>query len=377
MIPSPNPFSARFRNQQRAACALLSAVTCVAFSGLSAGAATLGIGKAAPPLMVSRFVKGTPVTKLPPGKISVVEFWATWCGPCKTSIPHLTALARKYPAIKFIGVSVLERNPANVVPFVKQVGPRMDYTVAMDRVPPGAGGDSGAMATTWMEAAGQDGIPTAFVVGKDGKIEWIGHPMELEAPLAKIVAGKWSRSAAIADNATQEARQAHLMTVGIAVNKAARAGDFPKVVSLLNEAIAADPSLEGQLAPFKLKMLEKVGDSAGTTAYEAHLVNGLFKDNASGLNEIAWMIADPAKPKPDATTAALALKAALRANEIMHSKQPAVLDTLAAAYYATGDAASAVKAEELAIATARGTVDAADPNLTAHLKTFQAAGGAR
>jgi tetratricopeptide (TPR) repeat protein len=44
-----------------------------------------------------------------------------------------------------------------------------------------------------MEAAGQGGIPTAFIVGKTGQIEWIGHPMQMDKPLEEIVADEWDR----------------------------------------------------------------------------------------------------------------------------------------------------------------------------------------
>ena len=57
-------------------------------------------------------------------------------------------------------------------------------------------GMPGVMATTWMAAAVQEGIPTAFVVDKDSKLAWIGHPMMMEEPLTKIVAGKWDVDAA-------------------------------------------------------------------------------------------------------------------------------------------------------------------------------------
>lgn len=154
-----------------------------------AHAADLSIGDPAPAITVTKFVKGTPVTKLGNGKVSVVEFWATWCGPCIQSIPHVTELAKKYPAAQFVGVSVWENDQKLVMPFVAKMGNKMNYSVAMDRVAPGAKGNEGAMAKAWMTAAGQNGIPTAFIVGKDGKVAWIGHPMVMAEPLAKITAG--------------------------------------------------------------------------------------------------------------------------------------------------------------------------------------------
>ncbi|MEP0348334.1 MAG: TlpA family protein disulfide reductase, partial [Rhodopirellula bahusiensis] len=47
-----------------------------------------------------------------------------------------------------------------------------------------------------MKAANQNGIPTAFIVGKDGHVEWIGHPMSIDEPLEAVVSGDWDRAAA-------------------------------------------------------------------------------------------------------------------------------------------------------------------------------------
>ena len=95
-------------------------------------------------------------------------------------------------------MSVWEQDQDAVKPFVKEMGDKMDYRVAMDDVPREADGNDGAMAKTWMKAAGQNGIPTAFIVDKDGKIAWIGHPMEMDEPLEKIVNGSWDLTAASA-----------------------------------------------------------------------------------------------------------------------------------------------------------------------------------
>jgi len=72
-----------------------------------AATATLKVGSDAPPVAVVKWFKGTPVDTLEKGKVYVVEFWATWCGPCKMSIPHLTEMAHKYgDKVTFVGVSV-------------------------------------------------------------------------------------------------------------------------------------------------------------------------------------------------------------------------------------------------------------------------------
>ena len=141
-------------------------------------AETLGVGDAAPKLNVKSFVKGEPVSAFEPGKNYVVEFWATWCGPCKTSIPHLTELQKKNPGVTFIGVSIWEDDQEQVKPFVDEMGDKMAYRVAVDSIPDKEKADEGAMAKTWMTAADQNGIPTAFIVNKEGKIAWIGHPMD-------------------------------------------------------------------------------------------------------------------------------------------------------------------------------------------------------
>lgn len=154
-------------------------------------AAELKVGDPAPRFVVNRFVKGEPVKELQPGQIYVIEFWATWCGPCIENIPKLTAMQKKYGnRVVFVGVSVLERDQTKVVPFVKKMGEKMNYRVAMDKVTgSGETASKGHMATNWLKAAGKKAIPCAFIVNKDGKIAWIGHPANMDKVLERVVAG--------------------------------------------------------------------------------------------------------------------------------------------------------------------------------------------
>jgi len=162
---------------------LLSWVAGVVLANMAAwGAGQLG--DPAPALSIVEWVKGGPVD-LASGKgktVFVVEFWATWCSPCRASIPHLTELQKKFKEKNVVFVGVSDEKPAVVKPFVEKMGAKMEYAVAVDK--------DRATSKAYMEAYGIDGIPHAFVVDKEGRVVWEGHPMgDLEATLTSLVAG--------------------------------------------------------------------------------------------------------------------------------------------------------------------------------------------
>ncbi|MCH7700917.1 MAG: redoxin family protein [Planctomycetes bacterium] len=153
-------------------------------------AGELSIGDPAPALDVLKWVKGEPVdlAKAQGERIVVVEFWATWCGPCIASIPHLTELQHEFgkKGVTIIGMTKHDDNNAQetVEKFVADQGDKMDYTVAFEQDP--------TTYDAWMKAAGQNGIPTSFVIDKSGRVAWIGHPMNgLDEVLEEIVGGTY------------------------------------------------------------------------------------------------------------------------------------------------------------------------------------------
>ena len=159
----------------------------------TASAATLTVGDPAPKLEVDTFVQGDPVGELKPGTIYVLEFWATWCVPCKDSRPHLNALQKAHPDVVFIGVDLIEERSL-VENFIKEMAGKMSYRVAIDKKAK-SDDEQGVMGKNWLDASGQDGIPTAYIVDKYGKVAWIGHPNDMEDSLGKIIAGKWDLAA--------------------------------------------------------------------------------------------------------------------------------------------------------------------------------------
>ncbi len=131
----------------------------------------LRVGDTAPKLDIDAWIKGDEVTRFEPGTIYVVEFWATWCPPCRDSIPHLTDLQKKHKDQKVvvIGVAASERKgQAHLETFVKDQGDQMEYRVAYDS-------DRGTAGQYFAEGE-RVGIPHAFIVGDDGKIAWRGNP---------------------------------------------------------------------------------------------------------------------------------------------------------------------------------------------------------
>ncbi len=174
--------------------------------------AKLKVGSNAPALSVKNWVKGAPIAKLETGKAYVVEFWATWCPPCRESIPHLTETAQANKNVTFIGMAASERAGNDkqalqtVEKFVKAQGDKMNYTVAFAA--------DGRMSRDWMDAAGEGGIPCAFVVDAQGKIAYIGHPMEagfktsVEKVNAEVEKAKNAAEKASADKAAAEKAKA-------------------------------------------------------------------------------------------------------------------------------------------------------------------------
>lgn len=356
----------------------LVATTALALlAGLATPAAradVLGIGDAAPKLEVKEFVKGEPIKALEPGSVYVVEFWATWCGPCRATIPHLTELQKKHGDVKFIGVSVWEQDQAAVKPFVKEMGEKMEYRVAMDAVPKDGDPDDGPMAKNWMKAAEQGGIPTAFIVGKDLRILWIGHPGALGEPLAQVVEGKWDVEKAIAAAKKEKEEAAKFAKLAPKMQKAMESEDPKQVLLVIDEIIKEIPATEERLRGLKFAALLQAGEHEKALAQGKSMLAGDEADDSQAHNAVAWAIVDPElKTKPDAKLIAFALEAAKKADDLEKQKSAAVADTLAKAYFDSGDPAKALETQKRTLELAKGTELEDDETLKERLQQYQKA----
>lgn len=262
-------------------------------AGIEAGAVqlqTLGVGDKAPPLKIAEWVKGEPIDAFEPGRVYAIEFWATWCGPCIAGIPHLAEVQKRFKEHADI-VSVTREDPGNTLEMVREFvaahDETMAYRVAFDE-----------LAFTWqayMDAAEQDGIPCAFIVDKEGRVAWIGHPAmeEFERTIEAIVEDEFDLEAAERERAEAEARAQVVRSMQAELHAAWEAGDHERALMLADEIIASDPPAMAGWVWWKFESL-MVGIDQPQRAYEfaRTMMTGPFRDDADMLLRFTYGIAD-------------------------------------------------------------------------------------
>ena len=130
-------------------------------------------GRTAPKIVAEQWLTGkAPVTK---DKVIIVDFWATWCPPCRATIPDLNKLASKFKDdVVVIGIS--NEKPAVVQSFMQKT--QMKYNVGIDT------------KSKSSEAIGVEGIPHVLVISADGVVRWQGFPLDDKDPLTEEVVAK-------------------------------------------------------------------------------------------------------------------------------------------------------------------------------------------
>ncbi len=122
----------------------------------------LRVGTAAPQVSAAEWINTDGALELSAlkGKVVVVEFWATWCGPCRASIPHLNDLNDRWKDKGVVVIGLTDEPPEDVRQFVRKTGIRFAV---------GAGSLSSF-------DYGVNSIPHVFVIAGDGTVVWDGYP---------------------------------------------------------------------------------------------------------------------------------------------------------------------------------------------------------
>lgn len=124
------------------------------------------VGQDAPPLVIRQWItENPPDVNTLSGRVYVLEFWATWCTPCKQNIPHLIEFNKKY---KEKGVQLVALSQDKSVDLVSRFvqDKKISYPVAVD---------NGTVDRYGIEA-----YPTIVVINHQGKVVWKGYPWEAD-----------------------------------------------------------------------------------------------------------------------------------------------------------------------------------------------------
>jgi thiol-disulfide isomerase/thioredoxin len=336
-----------------AAAALALALTAAGTAGDDENVKTITIGDPAPPIDIAHWVKGvemdkrgafTPITEFEDGKVYVLEFWATWCGPCRASMPHLSELQAKYKDYDVTIIGISDETLPKVTDFLfktdkdgKVNNDRTHYTLTTD--------PDMSVKKDYFTAAGRTGIPCSFIIGKDSKVEWIGHPMSMDDPLDAIVRDTWDRGEfkttyeqeMKAKRAMQNARQK--------LHKARQAGDWDTVLEIIDDVLATSPD-NTDLLMQKFNVLLAMGKSKKAYALGHKIVDKNWESSGL-LNAIAWQVATDESIQD--RNLEFAMKAAMQANELTGSKDAAILDTVARVHYEMGHLKKAIKWQKKAV----------------------------
>ena len=333
------------------AFAMAVALTCA--SAIPAAGAGLNTGDIAPPLSISEWVKGASVDLKKDGskKIHVVEFWAVWCPPCKMSVPLLTKLQKRFSKdVTILGITEPDfgrNSPASIRRFVKSQGSEMEYTVGID---------TGRTTQAYMAAAGVEGIPHAFVVGKDGRIAWQGSPLDpaLETVLEELVAGRFDMAAVkLEQQVMQRLDELQLLF---------QMEQWDRVWDGLLEILKLDPSSEVALGVLTRISVEQLRNADQFRSFARNHIDK-HRTNPDAMSRLAMIlsnITDLSSRLPD-----LALEAAKAAYDSSKQRDAVVTSIYARALYQVG-------AMERAIALQQDAVALATPEIKVQLQDIVA-----
>lgn len=164
-----------------ALCFVCTFICCLNYCDALAGESPK-VSDVPPALALSRILQGPAVGEVSwdklKGKVVVLEFWSTSCGPCLAAIPHLNDLVDEFSQKPVVFLSVTGENEDHVKAFLKRKP--IGGWIAID--------DFYDVTRT---AFGVNAIPTTFIVDASGKIAAITHPARLGAEhLNEVLAGK-------------------------------------------------------------------------------------------------------------------------------------------------------------------------------------------
>jgi thiol-disulfide isomerase/thioredoxin len=307
----------------------------------------LGPGDPAPSIAELVSVSGEKLERFEPGTIYVIDFWATWCGPCIKAMPHMSELAKKYKDknVRVHGISIWETEMRADKTLVDRV---RDFVQTSETIayPISYGGDNGDLARRWMNGAGRSTIPTVFVIDKEGKIAWIGHPMMgLDDALAKIVAGTFDPAKEQEAAKQREDNRQIGMRMATRLQQRVQAKDWDAALEIADNIIEIDPVMFAPTSVAKMRILVKEIKDAKLAKEWGNVSVEKFKGSSLALREQARLLLESEGDLRDLELARRLAEAAVAAAPADETETFLVLASVQAA---AGDNAGARATLELA-----------------------------
>ncbi|MQX76375.1 TlpA disulfide reductase family protein, partial [Sinorhizobium medicae] len=205
----------------------------------------LQMNSLAPALEVQNWIGGELLANCQPGKVYVLEFFSTTCGFCVAPMLNLIQLQQKYRdrGLEVVGVAASEKAATadeaqvNLEAWLTEKFPKLNFRVGIDC--------TGEMEKLWKEASFSFGVPYSFVVDRDSRIAFIGHPTDLDSVLPQVLDGTWRSSdqaKAVDRERIAEGREEALVnSVLDKFDAAIEMEDWKTALSAIEEAIALMP----------------------------------------------------------------------------------------------------------------------------------------
>ena len=275
-----------------------------------------------------------PKVDMTDGKVHVVEFWATRCGPCKFSIPHLSRLQEDWGHERLQIIGVTDEDIGDVKPWVERNQAQIKYAV-------GISGSRGPQKT-WFKEAKLSGIPAAFIVGPEGRIQFIGNPNDelFEQTLVKVLQGRFD---------ARLMRQAAPRFDDLRKQKKVK--NWRQYEKIANEIVGMSPTIfvDTEIDLFETRLTDMQDAPAAYEAAAEFVESHLESDPHAVFFLVDRVVGDPDIPDKDRDLD-FALDSAKRAYDRMIEPRDQVrgLKTIAATHFKRGEVAEAIKTSRAA-----------------------------
>jgi thiol-disulfide isomerase/thioredoxin len=256
------------------------------------------VGETAPLLRVGTWLKGTPIPQFEKGKVYLIDIWATWCGPCIGGFPHLSELQDKYgkDGLVIIGLTGPDEYGTTLVKakeLLVEKGNIVRYRMAWD--------EGGRSYKQWMALESDRGWPFAFIVGRDGKVAYIGHPEGIDTVLPQILDGSFDAAGA----AKAYANRLRAREVGAQMNALVQEKRYDEASKKFAELAELDKEASFEYAPFQVSILYNIPRREEAFKFAIEFAKGNVQEARGAVHQIATYLSDPKRAgDPDAANAA-------------------------------------------------------------------------